>query len=306
MEAINGAAAVIAWPQVLLTAAVVVGEVCLVIIAWSLWKLSRDAREALPLLRRAFGEEVPTHPLDIRETSLKTLEFADLDTSRTESSDRSDDTSEYDQSTEAPLLKSKEGFSQCMVGEEDVDVQKFMEASREFSKVLSSLGSFTKSLVGEVESNIKKIESFFSKDPQSYTSMRALLEAEQASGIHQSGGKLADPSSAMGLVWARRGLNLWVTTFEEILKSGEKVDLRQCAQKAYSTVLEPHNGFVTRSSFGVTFRRFPKWERVHPRLGSSEQLHQNMEEWVSTLKPLMQRMEKMHADMDLESTIRTI
>ena len=49
-------------------------------------------------------------------------------------------------------------------------------------------------------------------------SMRELLEAELGAQMHQPGGLLADPSAAMGLLWARRGLEFWIHVFKAKLE----------------------------------------------------------------------------------------
>ena len=48
--------------------------------------------------------------------------------------------------------------------------------------------------------------------------MRELLEAELGAQMHQPGGLLADPSAAMGLLWARRGLEFWIHVFKAKLE----------------------------------------------------------------------------------------
>ena len=75
--------------------------------------------------------------------------------------------------------------------------------------------------VSQVHANMRKVEQFFDLAPARYRSMRALLEAETASGMHQPGGLLTDPSAAMGLLWARRGLAFWVLVYKDRLERPE-------------------------------------------------------------------------------------
>eukprot|EP00965_Chrysotila_dentata_P127125 4204753-Pleurochrysis_carterae.AAC.1 len=62
-----------------------------------------------------------------------------------------------------------------------------------------------------------KIEGSFELAPARYRSMRELLEAEIASDMHSTGAVLSDPSAAMGLLWARRGLQFWVHIYQKRL-----------------------------------------------------------------------------------------
>lgn len=48
---------------------------------------------------------------------------------------------------------------------------------------------------------------------RSFQSMQQMLQEECSSGMHAPGGILADPSAAIGLLWARRGLLFWVCLF---------------------------------------------------------------------------------------------
>ena len=43
--------------------------------------------------------------------------------------------------------------------------------------------------------------------------MAMMLDEEVSSGMHSPGGVLADPSAAIGLLWARRGLAFWIALF---------------------------------------------------------------------------------------------
>jgi len=49
--------------------------------------------------------------------------------------------------------------------------------------------------------------------PDRFRSMVAMLQEEVSSGMHAPGAILADPSAAVGLLWARRGLQFWIALF---------------------------------------------------------------------------------------------
>ncbi len=111
------------------------------------------------------------------------------------------------------LRFSAQSFAECMLDEDDVDVPRFIAACRGYVDVLHRLGPFTMISIREVQSNMVKEETAFGVDPQRLVSMRALLEEEVKSHTHSPGGVLADPSAAMGLLWARRGLAFWLSLF---------------------------------------------------------------------------------------------
>jgi len=90
-----------------------------------------------------------------------------------------------------PLRISAGHFGKCLSGDADVDVALFIAACQNYCKVLALIGPFTLLSTREVISNMKKIEHSFELAPVRYRSMRELLEAEVAAGMHQPGGVLS-------------------------------------------------------------------------------------------------------------------
>ena len=115
---------------------------------------------------------------------------------------------------ERSLKTSCSMFDACFLDEQDMDVGNFMDACRWYGdRVLGQMGNFTLIIVREIHANMDKVKHTYQLNPDKYRSMQALLEAECSSDMHQPGGVLSDPSAAMGLLWARRGLMFWVSLF---------------------------------------------------------------------------------------------
>ena len=108
---------------------------------------------------------------------------------------------------------SAQQFAECLLDEKDIDVARFIKACRHFTRVLEKIGPFTMLSVRETHSNLTKIEQTFLLDPTRFQSMYTMLEEEVSSRMHSPGGHLADPSAAIGLLWARRGLSFWISLF---------------------------------------------------------------------------------------------
>ena len=119
-----------------------------------------------------------------------------------------------------PIMVSAEAFEKCLLGEDDVQVPLFMAACKCYCNVLNIIGPFTLITVREVHANMAKIDTSLQLDAVAYRSMRALLTAEVDAGMHQEGAILANPSAAMGLLWARRGLSFWVEVYRSLLPDG--------------------------------------------------------------------------------------
>ena len=84
-----------------------------------------------------------------------------------------------------PLQLVAQQFRGTLLGEDDVDIDKFMRACEVYAHLLERLGPFTMLMIREVHANLKKIEHTHQLSPREYASGRALLRAEQASGMHQ-------------------------------------------------------------------------------------------------------------------------
>ncbi|KAL3921372.1 MAG: hypothetical protein SGPRY_004926, partial [Prymnesium sp.] len=213
--------------------------------------------------------------------------------------------------TERRLLTSAKMFEQCMLGDADVDVQKFMDACRWYGEqILTRMGPFTMITVREIHANMDKVKHTFQLDPEKHRSMRALLEAECSSNMHQPGGILADPSAAMGMLWARRGLMFWVCLFHKHMDNGEKrlaaggqpqLSLHTTVLNAYEEALAPFNGWVSRNTFMLATRTFPEWRDIEATWASNhEDAIDDMSAWVRILEPLLSRMFAIIKALDLD------
>ena len=192
-----------------------------------------------------------------------------------------------------------------------------MESCRWYGdKVLTRMGNFTLIIVREIHANMDKVKHTYQLNPDKHNSMHALLEAECSSDMHQSGGVLSDPSAAMGLLWARRGLLFWIFLFRKELEKGSRPPTpsnvlnepsSNYAIAAYEESLGPFNGWVTRNTFHLTSRAFPEFREIEKTLASShEDASKDMLEWVEVLVPLLDRMDAVIRKLDLNDERKSI
>ena len=102
-------------------------------------------------------------------------------------------------------------FAACLEGDDDIDLVQYAAATRQYLEILKLFGKFTAVSIGEVESNLKKVERAAGGR---FRTMKALLRDEVEREIHGANAKLKDESAAMGLLWVRRGLGFWAELFE--------------------------------------------------------------------------------------------
>mmetsp|Transcript_23137 Transcript_23137/g.46290 ORF Transcript_23137/g.46290 Transcript_23137/m.46290 type:complete len:294 (-) Transcript_23137:143-1024(-) len=278
-------------------------EILLAVIALQLFLLTRRVSQALPLLH-SLATSGPAKPPATAAAPPPALPAAPV--------------------VEKRLLRmSADHFSAALLGDDDLDVALFMKALRAFEHdVLQSLGSFTMIACREVQSNVTKVEHTYALAPERFKSMRTLLEEEVTSHMHSAETGLADPSAAMGLLWARRGLLYWIALFKPVLAgqnvteeawtnpgkySGRRGSGYNLSMAAYEESLAPFNGWVTRNMFTVAARATPDLFITGPKLASSYQaMLEDMAKWSEVVNTCLARMKDMHIKLDLEDLHKTL
>ena len=223
------------------------------------------------------------------------------------------------QPDERMLRGTAAAFERCLLGEDDVDVGEFMEACALHAETIGTLGRFTKLAVREVHANVRKIRKPFSRDPQRFKSMRALLQEEKNIRGHTAATGLVDDSAAMGLLWSRRGLSYWIEMLtqivenngalaKEVFQPSKKKHHRRTsssgtksALKAYEESLEAFNGYAGKRIFKMAAKLIPSWREMAPKLApSAEMLIEDVTIWLKPVEQTVQRMVALHEETDLE------
>lgn len=214
-----------------------------------------------------------------------------------------------------PLRQSAAAFSESCSGN-DINVPKFIRAAKAYCDLVARFGHFSGPSAAEVRRCIVKLEDAARSLANSASggrrglkrnSMRAILQAEVATGMHGRGGAIADPSAAMGLLWTRRGLAFWLDVFQQHAKKSG--GLRAQMSAAYERTLAPFHGWVSRRAFLVASSATPTWEDVCKNADlapSDELLREDQHAWASALRRLVRSMQAMQAKYDLEDSRRTI
>jgi hypothetical protein len=145
--------------------------------------------------------------------------------------------------------------------ETELRVEPMLEAFACTLNVAEQFGPLLGLAVKNDQANFDKVRTAWtalseSGDASRCASLRGLLEAERASGIHMAGGVLADPSAAIALVWMRRSLD-----FQNAVLDGMHTDraapLSNIARDAYRTHLESFHNFWLKSTFRAGLSAMP-------------------------------------------------
>jgi hypothetical protein len=188
-----------------------------------------------------------------------------------------------------------------------------MHAATQFGQVLERLGPWTLVMTRECTSNVRKVDQTYQLNPSLYRSMRELLQAEVGSGMHEANGVLADPSSAMGLLWGRRALRFWARLFQLIHESHDvamlpkSIPLGEIANHAHKMELQQFSGWISNSSFNMVVSAMPDWDNTFAKLGTSRlEIVEDMVAWAEIVGLVLDRMQAMHTDLDLEDVRKSL
>lgn len=161
------------------------------------------------------------------------------------------------------------------------------------------------------EANFEKVRAAWEEQREANAmrnpaTLRALLEAEKASGIHGAKGALADPSAAIALVWMRRSLKFQNAIFEGMVadKAGQTSAI---AREAYKDNLEGYHNFWLKNTFRAGLSAIPKRDdfliRLGPGLGESEReavVYPEMSELVEVQNQVSSLLGGMLVEFDFE------
>lgn len=194
----------------------------------------------------------------------------------------------------------------------ELHVVPMMDAFARMLRVVEALGPLMSMAVRNDEANFEKVRTAWAEMQQQEPSrdictLRALLEAERASGIHRPGGALADPSAAVALRWMRRSLRFLNTILEGLLAE-PTASVSTLARAAYRAQLEQLHGWVVRKTFCAGFGAMPSREDVLQRLGGMQggdaaDTSAALSELVRVQREALTQMQALFIELDLEDAI---
>ena len=199
----------------------------------------------------------------------------------------------------APSKSGPSKLGPSKLGGATVRVEALLEAFSHTLKIFEAFGPLLLLVVKNDEANLEKMQRAWrdleaADGSQRLISLRELLEAERASGIHRAGGVLADPSAAIALVWLRRSLAFQNAVFAGMVEDRASL-LSTLARDAYQTHLEHFHNFWLKNAFRAGLSTMPTREDFLPRLG----LNMASDEGCERLCPNLERDEErlVYAEM---------
>ena len=220
-----------------------------------------------------------------------------------------------DASTQAEGAKGKPILGKGKPGEETIQVEALLEAFGHTLVIGAAFGPLLSLGVKNDESNTEKARRAWrdleaAEPSRRLTTLRELLEAERATGIHRAGGVLADPSAAIALVWLRRSLAFQNAVFAGMVEDRASL-VSTLARDAYQTHLEHFHNFWLKNTFRAGLSAMPKREdflqRLSPNMPDEEReqlVYAEMSELVEVQMRVCAACSKLMIDLDLEDLRR--
>ena len=164
------------------------------------------------------------------------------------------------------------------------------------------------------EGNLRKARQVCAKlgegSAESVVTLRCLLEAERATGIHRPGAVLADPSAAIAFLWMRRTLQFLCHCMQGVMETDDpKESVGTVARGAYTISLEPFHGWLLKNTFGVAMGGMPRKDEFINRLMDAPQLSEEertricereLGECVETTRVVIDAMRALFEELELE------
>lgn len=182
----------------------------------------------------------------------------------------------------------------------DFKIDEFLESGAAFLKILEALGASMK--LGRVDfaNNVKKTEDWYKKDKAKNGTFRAFLENEKATNIHKPGGKIKDPSGAVGTLWMRRSFEFVAAILKRLLNDEP---MKEAAFGGYEDSIKNFHGTLLKGTFGVALKAVPSKEGFMDALQLNEDsFTKAAQELVDQMGKTCSQMKAISEELDLEDT----
>mmetsp|Transcript_5641 Transcript_5641/g.14944 ORF Transcript_5641/g.14944 Transcript_5641/m.14944 type:complete len:356 (+) Transcript_5641:74-1141(+) len=187
----------------------------------------------------------------------------------------------------------------CLQGEADLDLDLMAKGVRPMILALEALGAWTFIAVREMHSNLQKIEqsgAYSSLSDVSPRLMTDLLDAEVKADIHSSGGMIAQPSAAEGLLWLYRFLLLW----REMWREPRPPTFKEAIDLAYQNSIRDYHSWLVQNTFNVAVSTVPSWAEARDALDELDVAGEaGLLRSIAALDPVLSRMEAAIKQRDL-------
>jgi len=208
-------------------------------------------------------------------------------------------------SSKVMLKHHAEKFKACLSGDGDVDLERFVAASTDFSRTLERFGDFAKPGLKDTAQNLRRVEQGRGR----IRSLRVFLADQiKSRGARLANGSPSRGSGAEALLWSRLGLKLWVEMFKDRLKD-RKATFAQMLRNGFSRSMGRYLDRFGRAAFNMASRQSPDWSEVRERthLGcddqgrcSEESLTDELKSFVKQVEPVLDRMTELQRTAGLE------
>jgi len=210
-------------------------------------------------------------------------------------------------SSKVMLKHHAEKFKACLSGGGDVDLERFVAASTDFSRTLERFGDFAKPGLKDTAQNLRRVEQ--ARSQGRVKSLRAFLADQiKSRGARLANGSPSRGSGAEALLWSRLGLKMWVEMFKDRL-TRPQTSFAQTLRNGFSRSMGRYLDRFGRAAFDMASRQSPDWSEVRRStlLGcdaqgrcSEESFTDELKSFVKQVEPVLDRMTELQRNAGLE------
>lgn len=190
---------------------------------------------------------------------------------------------------------------------QELKVEALLVAFQSLKIIGEAIGPLMGLSVKNDESNVGKVRRVLARyGPQRVATVRALLEAEKASGVHRPGPILADPSAAMALLWMRRTIQYYIGVMRGATDTSNTLPSK--CRAAYASILEPFHGWLLKQTFNMVLSAVPSRDEfiarlspnIHSRSRRRSVFFADVNECIPLMEDVVTALQELFNELDLE------
>ncbi|KAM9735490.1 glycolipid transfer protein-like [Menidia menidia] len=195
---------------------------------------------------------------------------------------------------------------QELAPDKSVNTKTFLENVSHLPPFFDCLGSKVFSVIkSDINGNITKIRAVYLKDPEKYTTLQNILEAEREA----NGAEWPKVGATLALMWLKRGLR-FIQVLLQSLADGERDEhnpnlIKVNVTKAYEQALKKYHGWIVQKVFNAALIAAPYRSNFLKALSKGEEVKEedclaNVRHFLVNYTATVDAIYEMYTDLNAE------
>ncbi|THG10240.1 hypothetical protein TEA_003642 [Camellia sinensis var. sinensis] len=179
-----------------------------------------------------------------------------------------------------------EGMKNVKSDRGELLTEPFLDVCKHILPILDKFGAAMTVVKSDIGGNISRLESRYNSNTTKYNYLFNFVQAEVETKTTKS-----SSSCSNGLLWLTRAMDFLVELFRN-LHDHQDWTMTQACTDSYSKTLKKWHGWLASSSFTVAIKLAPDRKKFMEVIGSSGDIHADMENFCTTFTPILQEIHK--------------